>query len=211
MERVSIRLREDITFGKFNPGEHLSEKFLAQAYGVSRVTMREVIKQLATQGYLTVEKNRGATVTKLSKEDVDVIYNILMRCESYASRLFADRRDTLINRKLKILCEKMRAKSYGGRSRVWYEKNEDFHKLIYTNCGSAILSNLVFHTRLRIYRYRMLTTEPSAIDFFQKQHRRILSAILKGDGRLAEKYMAEHVDAARKQRFEALREVGYLL
>jgi DNA-binding GntR family transcriptional regulator len=211
MERVYAQLREDITFGKFKPGEHLSEKFLTQAYGVSRVTMREVIGQLATQGYLTIERNRGATVTKLSLEDVNVIYNILTRCESYAAGLFADRRHTPILRELEFLHEKMQAKESKLSSKVWLQLNDDFHKLIYSNCGNAILSDLIFHTRLRIYRFRMLTTELKVINFYLKQHQRILSAILKGNGRLTEKFMAGHIDAARTHRFETLIEFGDLL
>jgi DNA-binding GntR family transcriptional regulator len=208
MERVYAQLREDITFGKFKPGEHLSEKFLTQAYGVSRVTMREVIGQLATQGYLTIEKNRGATVTKLSLEDVNVIYNILMRCESYAAGLFADRQDTAVIRELESLHERMQAKESKLSSKVWLHLNDDFHKLIYSNCGNAILTDLIFHTRLRIYRFRMLTTELKVMNFYRKQHRRILSAIRKGNGRLTEKFMADHIDAARANRFVTLSEIG---
>lgn len=211
MERVYAQLREDITFGKFKPGEHLSERFLTQTYGVSRVTMREVIGQLATQGYLTIEKNRGATVTKLSLEDVNVIYNILMRCESYAAGLFADRRDTAILRKLEFLHDSMKAKESKLSSKIWLQLNDDFHKLIYSNCGNAILSDLIFHTRLRIYRFRMLTTELRIINFYLKQHNKILAAIRKGNGELTERFMADHISAARRHRFETLREFGDLL
>jgi len=160
---------------------------------------------------LTIERNRGATVTKLSLEDVNVIYNILMRCESYAAGLFADRRHTPIIRELGILHERMQAKESKLSSKVWLQLNDDFHKLIYSNCGSAILSDLIFHTRLRIYRFRMLTTELKVINFYLKQHQRILSTILKGNGRLTEKFMAGHIDAARAHRFETLREFGDLL
>lgn len=211
MERIYAQLREDITFGKFKPGEHLSEKFLTQAYGVSRVTMREVIRQLATQGYLTIEKNRGAIVTKLSLEDVNIIYNILMRCESYAAGLFADRRDKATIRKLGFLHERMEAKENKLRSKVWLQMNDDFHKLIYSNCGNAILTVLIFHTRLRIYRFRMLMTELKIINFYLKQHGKILGAIRKGNRELTEKLMADHIDAARRHRIEILKEFGELL
>jgi DNA-binding GntR family transcriptional regulator len=170
--------------------------------------MREVIGQLATQGYLTIERNRGATVTKLSLEDVNVIYNILMRCESYAAGLFADRQDTAVIRELESLHERMQAKESNLSSKVWLQLNDDFHKLIYSNCGSAILTDLIFHTRLRIYRFRMLTTELKVMNFYRKQHRSILSAIRKGNGRLTEKFMADHIDAARAHRFVTLSEIG---
>lgn len=80
-QKAYNQLRDDITFGIFKPGEHLRENILTQKYGVSRATTREIIRQLATQGYLTVEPNRGAIVSKLSLGDVDIIYNILIRCD----------------------------------------------------------------------------------------------------------------------------------
>jgi DNA-binding GntR family transcriptional regulator len=211
MKRVYGQLREDITFGKFKPGEHLSERFLTQTYGVSRVTIREVIGQLATQGYLTVEKNRGATVTKLSLEDVDVIYNILVRCESYAARLFANRPLTPVIRELEVLHARMQAEQTKLSHRVWLQLNDDFHRLIHSNCGSAILSDLIFHTRYRIYRFRVFPTEPNAINSYDEDHQRILSAIRRGNGQLTEELMAGHLEAARNNRIKILKEFSELL
>lgn len=208
MERIYTQLREDITFGKFKPGEHLSEKFLTQVYGVSRMTIREVIGQLATQGYLTIEKNRGAIVTKLSLEDVNIIYNILTRCESYAARLFAERRDRTIIKKLDQLHEKMQENEIKLRSKIWLQLNEDFHTLIYSNCGSVILSELIFNTRLRIFRYRMIKTEPKVINLYIKQHNKILAAIHKGNSELTDRFMSDHISVAREHRIETLREFG---
>ena len=206
MEKIYTQLREAVTFGKFKPGEHLSEKFLTQLYGVSRMTIREAIGQLAAHGYLTIEKNRGAVVTKLSLEDVNIIYNILTRCESYAARLFTEQRDRAIIRKLEQLHEKMQMNETKLRSKIWLQLNDDFHTLIYSNCGSLILSDLIFNTRLRIFRYRMVKTELNIINFYIKQHNKILTTIRKGNSELTEKIMSDHISAAREHRIETLRE-----
>ncbi|BBO72631.1 transcriptional regulator [Desulfosarcina widdelii] len=211
MEKLCEKLREDITFGKYKPGEHLSEKQLTETYGVSRVTIRKAIEQIATQGYLTVEKNRGATVTKLSLKDVEVIYNILMRCESYAAKLFAARKLTNVNQKLKLLHEKMHTKENNFSSHDWLKLNDEFHMLIFSNCGSNILSELVYHTRQRIYRYRMFQTEAYARNHYSKDHKKILAAIFKGDEKLTEKLMVAHLDVARKHRLQLLKGFENLL
>jgi len=49
MERVYAQTPGRYHLREIQTREHLSEKFLTQIYGVSRVTMREVIGQLATQ------------------------------------------------------------------------------------------------------------------------------------------------------------------
>jgi DNA-binding GntR family transcriptional regulator len=78
-----------------------------------------IIGQLATQGYLTVEPNRGATVTRLSFEDIDVIYNILVRCESYATALFTHRQNQANIKKLEILHKKMHSKEVRSEYKAW--------------------------------------------------------------------------------------------
>lgn len=211
MQEIYNKLRNNITFGKFKPGEHLSEKFLAEEYGASRASIREIIGQLATQGYLTIEPNRGATVTKLSLEDIDVIYNILVRCESYATALFANRGDHVIFKKLESLEKRMQAKEVKFEYKVWLQLNDQFHEQIYKNCGSDIVSNLIDHTRLRIYRFRAVETSPDIINLYNSQHKKILEAIFDGNGRRADKLMSNHLETARRHRFEVFRNIYELL
>lgn len=211
MQKIYNKLRNDITFGKFKPGEHLSEKFLVQEYGVSRASIRVIIGQLATQGYLTIEPNRGATVTKLSLEDIDIIYNILIRCESYATALFACQQNQANIRKLQSLQKRMGAKKVTSEYETWLQLNEQFHEQVYNNCGSDIVSNLVDHTRLRIYRFRVIETTPDIINLYNSQHKEILNAIFDGNGESAEKLMANHLDTARKHRFEVFKKFHELL
>jgi len=211
MQEIYVKLRNDITFGKFKPGEHLSEKFLAQEYGVSRASIREIIRQLATQGYLTIEPNRGAAVSKLSLEDIDIIYNILVRCESYATALFTNRGDHAGIKKLESLEKRMQTKEVKSQYTVWLQLNDQFHEQIYKNCGSNIVSNLIDHTRLRIYRFRVVETTSNIIDLYNDHHKKILAAIYDGNGRRAEKLMSNHLDTARKHRFEVFKKFYELL
>ena len=211
MREIYVKLRNDITFGKFKPGEHLSEKFLAQEYGVSRASIREIIRQLATQGYLTIEPNRGAAVSKLSLEDIDIIYNILVRCESYATALFTNRGDHAGIKKLESLEKRMQTKEVKSQYTVWLQLNDQFHEQIYKNCGSNIVSNLIDHTRLRIYRFRVVETSPDIINLYNSQHNKILEAIFDGNGGRAEKLMSNHLETARKHRFEVFRKFNEIL
>ncbi len=211
MREIYIKLRNNITFGKFKPGEHLSEKFLVQEYGVSRASIREIIRQLATQGYLTIEPNRGATVSKLSLKDIDIIYNILIRCESYATALYANRGDHVGIKKLESLQKRMRTEEVKSQYTVWLQLNDQFHEQIYKNCGGDIVSNLIDHTRLRIYRFRIVETSPDIINLYNEQHANILVAIHDKNGKRAEKLMSNHLDTARKHRFEVFKKFYELL
>jgi len=194
------QLRNDITFGKFLPGEHLSEKLLTQEYNVSRASIREIIGQLASQGYLTFEPNRGAVVTKLSLEDIDITYRILSRCESLAAFLAAKAPEKGLLERLRGCHEEMQ--NCSSDYQKWLRLNDIFHGLIYDHCGSAILTDLIYHTRSRIYRFRMIQTNPTMIKTYNEQHNKILNFIRKNDQVSSERWMMDHLELARKNRFE---------
>jgi DNA-binding GntR family transcriptional regulator len=204
MEAIYFQLRNDVSIGKFFPGEHLSEKKLVEMYGVSRTKIREVLSQLSIQGFVTIEKNRGAVVAKLSVEDIEILFNIRRYSESYASRLFTERPDRAIIRQLETLHKKMQEGPAKGDLKTWIQLNDEFHKLIYTNCHSRILSDLVSDTRLRVYRYRMVATEHQYINLYNQHHALILSAIRQRQPDLVEKLMLDHTDTAKKHQIERL-------
>jgi DNA-binding GntR family transcriptional regulator len=173
--------------------------------------MREIIGQLASQGYLTVKPNRGAIVTKLSLEDMRVIYNILTRLESYGAALFARQGDRAVMKKLDLLCGKMEAKDLKSKYRTWLQMNERFHELIYMHCGNGILADIIYHTRLRIYRFRTFKTESEIINSYNDQHREIMTAIREGNEILADRLMGSHLETAGRHRFEICKGFAELL
>ena len=206
VRKACNELRNDIAFGDFKPGDRVSEKLLTQKYGVSRTSIREICRQLASEGYLTLKPYAGVVVTKLSLRDVDIIYNILSRCESYATALFTQRQDRICCEKLGLLNKKMQSPEAKLEYKIWLEINDKFHRSIFSNCGSPILSDLIYHTRLRIYRFRRVSTIPEYIDQYNRQHSKILKAICDRNSSLAEKLMMDHLEFSRARRLELFRE-----
>jgi len=47
------------------PGSALDEIALSEQYGLSRTPMREVFQKLAGEGYVSLESNRGASVSSM--------------------------------------------------------------------------------------------------------------------------------------------------
>jgi DNA-binding GntR family transcriptional regulator len=83
-EDVADRLRSSIVRGAFDPGQHLSEATLAEKFGVSRGPIREAFVELEREGLVTIERHRGARVTRLSQTDVDEIYEMRAALERLA-------------------------------------------------------------------------------------------------------------------------------
>ncbi|GAB3597717.1 GntR family transcriptional regulator [Microbacterium tumbae] len=67
-DRVHEAIAEAIVDGRLAPGEHVSDKALADALGVSRTPVREALQRLAWAGLIEVSPSRFTRVTELSEE-----------------------------------------------------------------------------------------------------------------------------------------------
>jgi DNA-binding GntR family transcriptional regulator len=83
-EDVVDLLRAALVRGAFEPGQHLNESSLAERLGVSRGPIREAFVELEREGLLTLERHRGARVTRLSRSDIDEIYELRKALERLA-------------------------------------------------------------------------------------------------------------------------------
>ncbi|MGI9062500.1 MAG: GntR family transcriptional regulator, partial [Pseudonocardiaceae bacterium] len=64
-QQVAQRVRQDITEGRYQPGDPLpSESHLSQPYHVSRQTVRQAIATLRSEGLVEVEQGRGTFVRR---------------------------------------------------------------------------------------------------------------------------------------------------
>jgi DNA-binding GntR family transcriptional regulator len=73
-EQVAQAIREAILSGRLEPGAHLREATMAEAFGVSRNTLRGAIQVLARDGLVTHRVHRGAFVTELDPEAIADIF-----------------------------------------------------------------------------------------------------------------------------------------
>lgn len=84
-------IRAWIVDGRLRPGERLIEQRIAAELNLSRTPVREAVRMLAAEGLVVTERNRGAMVRTLSRQDVLDSYELRARLESYACELAASR------------------------------------------------------------------------------------------------------------------------
>jgi DNA-binding GntR family transcriptional regulator len=84
-------LRTRILEGDLAPGERLVEKDLTETYAVARHSLRAALRELATDGLVTIEPNRGASVATLSAAEIVGLYELRAALEVEAARLALER------------------------------------------------------------------------------------------------------------------------
>ena len=77
-------IREGIISGDYRPGAKLLPKQIAESCGTSFIPVREALRVLESEAFVSFVHNRGAWVTPLSKADLQDIYmlRIELECEA---------------------------------------------------------------------------------------------------------------------------------
>jgi DNA-binding GntR family transcriptional regulator len=88
---VIAALREEIVNGERPGGQRLVEQELTARYGVARHTLRAALRELAAEGLVRIEPNRGARVTRLTATEIVELYELRTALEVEAARLALER------------------------------------------------------------------------------------------------------------------------
>jgi DNA-binding GntR family transcriptional regulator len=91
VDELTAALRDRILDGDLAPGTPLREIDLAAVYAVSRHTLRAALRELASEGLVRIEPNRGASVARLDDADILGLYELRTALELEAAHLALER------------------------------------------------------------------------------------------------------------------------
>ncbi|MEI4768731.1 GntR family transcriptional regulator [Psychrobacillus sp. FJAT-51614] len=133
--KVTTKLRDLILKGEFKMGDRLMQEEWAAKLGVSRMPLREALKQLEVEGLVRIEPRRGAIVTPVSTDDIEEIYQLraMLEGEAVVKALpFLDEEDIS---ELENLYEQMiRLKNSETDMEMYMKINAEFHQIIIEAC-----------------------------------------------------------------------------
>jgi DNA-binding GntR family transcriptional regulator len=199
------RIREAIVEGRYRPGTRLIEQRLAADLNLSsRTPVREALRALEAEGLVVIELNRGAVVRPIALSDIDDLYELRARLESYAAYRASRLRTELELAAMEDAIEAFeRAIPAAGRhERAGLSEinasNTQFHQAIsaaahHERLGALLRGAIDVPLVFQAFRHFDLAELHRSNTF----HRLIRDAIAAGDGLRAERLMAEHVDQGR--------------
>lgn len=83
-QRITGLLRDAIIDGALPAGYPLRQEELASRFGISRIPLREALRQLEAEGFVQIAAYRGATVRSISATEIRQIMEIRIAVESLA-------------------------------------------------------------------------------------------------------------------------------
>ena len=82
-------IRSLILSGAYQPGQRMTEEELAHRVGVSRTSVRDSLRRLASDGLVRSEPSRGTFVAEMSMAEIEEIFQLRATLEGHASALAA--------------------------------------------------------------------------------------------------------------------------
>jgi DNA-binding GntR family transcriptional regulator len=196
---VVERLREAIYSGQLAPNERLREEMLAEFLRVSRGPIREALSQLEREGLVIKEPNRGATVARLSREDLDEVYSLRMALEQLAVRqaiLHAEPRHLA---ELQAVIDAMvAALEHGITPQEAARLDISFHEVLYEASKHRRLYNCwaTLRPQIHIFLLSRNVANPDFRDYIIPGHQSILDALRARDEPRALRVIQEHLKVA---------------
>ncbi|MBP2302950.1 GntR family transcriptional regulator [Azospirillum picis] len=190
-EFVEAAMREAILAGTLPAGSPLRQEELAAAFGVSRMPVREALRQLEARALVEFHPHRGAVVAEISAEDSADIGAIRAALEPAALRLSLPRLTPEDFALAAELIAEMDAESDPGRMG---ELNRRFHMTLYARAGRPRLLALVEQHLAAADRY--LRFQFAALGYHprsQDEHHALLAACRAGDADAACEAVTRHV------------------
>jgi DNA-binding GntR family transcriptional regulator len=195
-ERVVARLREAIISGDLAAKVRLMEPELARQLGVSRTPLREAMRQLEVEGFLTTIPRVGTFVSEVSARDVEDTYAIRAVLEGLAARQAAENREPAKAAALRAILTESAQKI--SDYRVYHEAAGRFHDVIFALSGNQRLQAMYQSLTYQVTRFRSLSLAVRQRPVVSlREHRRLATAILSGRGSEAERLMRAHIEGAR--------------
>jgi DNA-binding GntR family transcriptional regulator len=150
-------IRDGITSGRFAPGYRLVLGAIAGELGISVVPVREAIRLLEAEGFVTFEKNVGARVALIDEAEYVNAMEALALVEAFATALAVPRLGADDLAAARAVNDEMRLCLDDFDPLRFTELNHRFHALLFDGCPNPEVLGLVRRGWNRLSRLRSST------------------------------------------------------
>ena len=209
---LSKLVRDDmlglILKGELVPGQRINEPDVASRLQVSRVPVREALRELESSGLVVSRKHSGVFVRQLDAAEVRDLYQMRGLLDGFAGRCAAQlppaQRDTLLHA-LDSSIAAMREAASHQDVHSYYAENLRFHWAIVEAAGNSTLSDSYrgIVQKLHLSRLKNLSQDVG-MQASIAEHVEIVKALRQADAVHSEMLMARHVGDAHVRLRDAL-------
>lgn len=194
-DHIYEALRADIAQGKLSPGERLTPGEIAASLGCSPMPVRDAIRRLAAEGFVTISPRKETTVASLSLEEMRELFAIRAVLEGFAASLACPALTEDDLRKLEEAMEGMAARLGVNDLKGWFRFNQQFHFHVFERAQNKMLRGILealWDKTLRLPS-KVLLGRPDFVARRMREHQDILRALQARDAQAVERSWRYHI------------------
>lgn len=207
-EALYQSILEDISSGALEGGQRLKVSELAKRFNVSTSPIREVLRRMQGEGFVEINRNRGATVKQADAGTIQNIFEILELLEPYFVTWFAEYASTEMIDDIAAIQGDIRVAGIDDIQR-FRRLDLQFHSTIcqrhYNQVAVETWHNL--RKALNVHGSR-LRVSPARFSAVLVEHEELIAAFRANDVQRADKAIRSHVGGSIVQMTKQMRAMG---
>lgn len=201
-DQIVVELRRRIIAGELPEGSPLRQEALATELGVSRIPIREAIRQLEAEGFVQSELHKGTIVRALSLAEIQELFDIRIHLETWLFEMAIPRlTDDDLRQAERLTDDTMTA----GNVENWGELNWQFHDTLYAPSGRTVALKLLKSVHDNANRYINLQIAVAQnVELELADHRTLVAYARLGDTKRAVEMLRMHIQRVANSLMKSL-------
>jgi len=175
-DTVYEKLRDAIVNGEMASGEILLEQGIAQSYGISKVTAREILQRLCSGKYLVSYPRKGYLINEITAYQAKQLQRVRYQVEAFAIREIIKH---CTDAEIATLREILNIEKTG--SDPYDTINSRFHLRVAKLSGSPYIFDSMYGFMGPICRYAITNASQGGFNIEDSRHPAIVQALLNRD------------------------------
>lgn len=199
-------LREKILRGEYRENSALRQDALAAELGVSRIPVREALRQLEVEGLVTFSPHLGAVVSSLSLAEIQELFELRALVESEVLRQAVLLMTDEVLERAESVLDAYDAAFERGDVAAWGELNWEFHATLLAASNRPLTLGVLSTLHNQSDRYIRMQLELTHGEVrASDEHNQILQTTREGDADKAAALLSQHILGAGESLVEFLR------
>jgi|SRR5665213_347378 len=197
--QIAAYLRDRILSGELREGAQLRQEMLAAEYDVSRVPVREALRQLEAEGLVVSAPHRSAVVSEISISDIAEVFELRALIECELLRLAMPKMHDQHLARADELNRIAYATKDVAKVSDWGDLNWQFHSALYIAAERPVTLEVLRQLHQKAHRYlrlHMIVTQGRLRA--RQDHRRIVELCAEHNLEEGIPFLRDHIlDAGR--------------
>ena len=186
-------LMQKIAGGDYQDGDRLVISQISRENGVSDIPVREAVRRLESEGYVSIAPNQGPVGRCFSKERLREIFQIKAVLEGYAARLSIDFLTPEDIRELHQRNDRLRQALEKNDMKEYSRLNVEFHLRLYQNMPQRELYGMIQELWKKYSITKtVFSVAPTRMEQSIDEHEELLRLIVQRDYDQVERLMRAH-------------------